>query len=76
MSANGQAENRPDERENDPWAHLKNGAWASFYAHAVGWVVVLACVPYAVGWFAYATVCETFKGVVRRADSEGAKPLA
>jgi hypothetical protein len=48
--------------DDDPWAHLQNGAWASFYAHAMGWVIVLACVPYALGWLAYATVREAFTG--------------
>jgi hypothetical protein len=47
---------------DDPWAHLQDGAWASFYAHATLWVVVLACVPYALGWLAYATVREAFTG--------------
>lgn len=47
---------------DDPWAHLQNGAWASFYAHAVGWVVVLALIPIALVWLAYATAYKIVTG--------------
>ena len=47
---------------DDPWAHLQDGAWASFYAHAVGWVVVLALIPIALVWLAYATAYKIVTG--------------
>ena len=46
------------EPADDPWAHLQNGAWASFYAYAVLWIVVLALIPIALVWLVYTTVRE------------------
>ena len=47
---------------DDPWAHLQDGAWASFYAHATLWVVVLTLIPIALVRLTYATAYKIVTG--------------
>lgn len=52
----------PSHPSKDPWANLKDGYWASLYAHVGLWCFVIVATPPAIVWRVYAAIYKKIHG--------------